>query len=509
MTLADEPEQHCHDVVIVGAGLSGICTAWHLRQHRPEDDFVVLESRAAVGGTWDLFRYPGVRSDSDMPTLGYGFRPWLGEDAIADGARIRDYIEATADEAGIRDRIAFEHRLTRADWNSTTGTWTLGIEVPGATRTLRTRFLMLCTGYYDYDSGYTPGLPGVDAFGGDVIHPQHWPADFDPAGRRIAVIGSGATAVTLVPALCALGAQVTMVQRTPSFIAELPARDSLSRWCHRWLGARAAHAVTRWKNILYTMMTYQLSRRWPSLVRRRLLAHVRELVGDRLDVDRHFNPPYEPWDQRLCLAPDGDFFAAIRSGDATVETGRIDGFDAASVRLEDGTEVLADTLVTATGLALKVAGGTRLTVDGRRVRASEQVSYKGAMLGGIPNLAMTMGYINASWTLKCELIARWFVRLRNYMDEHGYSRVCPDDMPSAGTRPLLDLDAGYIRRAEHLLPRQGSESPWRVHQNYFLDRYTFLWQRIDDGSLRFSGDSSYHRPDAPTGAHDTGEGRYT
>lgn len=475
------------DVVIVGAGLSGICAAWHLRQRRPQDRIVILEARDAIGGTWDLFRYPGVRSDSDMATLGYGFRPWLDSDAIAHGARIRQYIENTAAEHDIRQCIRFGHKLKEAHWSTDKQRWRLQVETDLGETEIEAGFVMLCTGYYDYDEGFTPELPGIEQFTGQVIHPQHWPESLDWSGTRIAVVGSGATAVTLIPALAERAERVTMIQRTPSYVAALPARDALSRWCHRWLGARVAHWFTRWKNILYTMMIFQMSRRFPDFMRRHLLREVRAAVGDRVDVDRHFSPPYDPWDQRLCIAPDGDFFEAIQSGSADVATGTIAGFDRESVRLADGSDIPADLLITATGLQIKVAGGAKLYVDGERIRASQQLTYKGAMLSGVPNLALTMGYTNASWTLKCELIAKWVVRVRDHMQRTGVSMVYPQrPTDSQGHRPFIDLDAGYIRRAEHKMPRQSSENPWQVHQNYFLDLVAFRWSSVDDGVLQFS-----------------------
>lgn len=474
------------DVVIVGAGLSGICAAWHLQAHRPRDEFVVLESRDAIGGTWDLFRYPGVRSDSDMPTLGYAFRPWLDRDSIAHGDRIRKYIEQTASEAAITEKIRFGHKLVRADWSNDSCTWSLTIESAAGRSRLTTRFLFLCTGYYDYDAGFTPELPDIENFEGPVIHPQHWPQDLDWNDAKVAVVGSGATAITLIPALAERAANVTMIQRTPTYVAEMPARDALARWCHRRFGPRPAHWLTRWKNILYTMFVFQMSRRFPKFMRRRLIGEVHKAVGSHIDVDRHFAPPYNPWDQRLCLAPDGDFFAAIRAGKADVATGSIRTFGARHVELDDGTTVDADILVTATGLALKVAGGAELFVDGRRVRAARRTTYKGAMLSGVPNLALTMGYTNASWTLKCELIAEWVIRLRDYMDRNEFAVVRPRTPESTSrARPFIDLNAGYIRRGDHLLPRQTDDKPWQVNQNYFLDLMAFRWSRINDPALEF------------------------
>ncbi|MEL6301466.1 MAG: NAD(P)/FAD-dependent oxidoreductase [Pseudomonadota bacterium] len=496
MTNASSNAAEHYDVIIVGAGLSGVCAAWHLQKHRPQDRVLVIEARDSVGGTWDLFRYPGVRSDSDMPTLGYAFRPWLERDSIAHGERIRHYIEQTARDSGLLERIRFGHKLARADWSSDLGMWTLHAQTADGEQQLHTRFLMMCTGYYDYDQGHTPDWPGLEQFEGPVVHPQHWPRDLDWRNKHVAVIGSGATAVTLIPSLAEDARRVTMVQRTPTYIAEMPARDALARWCHRHLGPTLAHWLTRWKNILYTMFTYQLSRRFPDFMRRQLLSQVREAVGGKLDVDKHFSPPYKPWDQRLCLAPDGDFFAAIRAGRVDVATGDIQSIDASGLTLQDGMRVDADILVTATGLSLKVAGGADLYVDGQRVRAARRTTYKGAMLSGVPNLALTMGYTNASWTLKCELIAQWVVRLRDHMESAGKSVVLPRGPSARGDRPFIDLDAGYIRRADHLLPRQSQAHPWRVNQNYFQDLRAFRWSRIDDGALEFlaAGETTSWQP---------------
>ena len=487
-----------HDIVVVGAGLSGICAAWHLTRARPADDIAILEARDAMGGTWDLFRYPGIRSDSDMPTLGFQFRPWLGEKSIADGPSIREYIRETAEESGLADRIRFGHRMKSANWDSALRRWRLSVEVAGEStpREIRCRFLMMCTGYYRYSEGHTPEFEGVEDYEGRLVHPQRWPDDLELEGKRVAVIGSGATAVTLVPELARLGAHVTMVQRTPTYIAVMPGRDAISRLLHRTLGARVAHFLTRWKNILYTMFTFNLSRWKPHIVRHNILKHIREEVGDRLDVDKHFRPPYDPWDQRLCLAPDGDFFEAIKAGDVDIVTDRIDRFEADGVRMQSGEKVDADVVVTATGLSLLVAGGAKLHLDGEPVSANSRVTYKGAMLSGMPNLALTMGYTNASWTLKCELIARWVVRVLAHMDRRGCDVVTPVYEGEGPFRPFIDLDSGYIARAADRLPKQTGTPPWTVNQNYFLDMRAFRFSRIDDGALSFEREEAAARATA-------------
>ncbi len=476
---------HDHDIVIVGAGLSGICAGWHLTRSRPSADIAILETREAVGGTWDLFRYPGIRSDSDMPTLGFAFRPWIREQSIADGPSIREYIRETAAEAGLDKLIRFGHRMTSANWDSAMRLWRLTVTVNGVATEFRCRFLMMCTGYYRYSAGHLPEFEGFDDYEGRVIHPQQWPEYLDLQGQRVAVIGSGATAVTLVPELAQRGAHVTMVQRTPSYIAVMPARDAISRFMHKVLGARAAHFLTRWKNILYTMFTFNLSRWKPGFVRNNIMKHIRSEVGDQLDVDKHFRPPYDPWDQRLCLAPDGDFFEAIKAGQVEMVTDQIARFEADGVRMASGDKVVADTVITATGLSLLVAGGAKLHVDGEPISANSRVTYKGAMLSGLPNLALTMGYTNASWTLKCELIARWVVRLLAHMDRHGYDVVTPEYSGEGPYRPFIDLDSGYISRAADRLPKQTGTAPWTVNQNYFRDLRAFRYARIDDGALAF------------------------
>ncbi|HEX2087471.1 MAG TPA: NAD(P)/FAD-dependent oxidoreductase [Solirubrobacteraceae bacterium] len=464
-------QQHV-DVLIVGAGLSGIAAGYHLQAGAPGRSYAILEARDSLGGTWDLFRYPGIRSDSDMFTLGYPFRPWKAAKAIADGPAILEYVEETAREYGIDRRIRFNHRVVRAEWSSAEQRWTVEAQRTdtGETVWLTAGFLFGCTGYYRYDEGYTPELRGGDRFRGRIVHPQQWTDDVDYAGRRVVVIGSGATAVTLVPAMAEDAAHVTMLQRSPSYVVPLPNEDPIAKLLRRVLPERWAHPAVRWKNVLLTMAGFQLSRRAPRLMRRLIRWGVRRSLPEGYDVDTHFNPSYDPWDQRMCIVPDGDLFEAISAGRASVVTDRIETFTETGIRLASGRTLEADLIVTATGLNLLALGGMQLAVDGRDVDPAATLTYRGMMLGGVPNFAMAIGYTNASWTLKCDLICQYVVRLLAHMDAHGYAQATPrpgpDDTPQ---RDFLDLTSGYVRRSIHLFPRQGADAPWRVHQNYLKD----------------------------------------
>ncbi len=475
------------DVLIVGAGLSGIGAAHHLRSHLPGHTFTLLEARDALGGTWDLFRYPGVRSDSDMQTLGYRFRPWRRSRALADGPSILRYLRDTATEAGIDRHIRYRHRVVHASWSSDDALWTVEADHDGTTVRFTARFLHVCSGYYRYDGGYFPEFPGMERFRGTVVHPQEWPEEFDHSGQRIVVVGSGATAVTLVPALADRAAHVTMLQRSPTYILSLPSEDRLAGLLRRMVGPRAAYPVVRWKNITVSTLLYQLSRRRPGLVRRLIRkATIRQLPAG-YDVDTHFRPDYDPWDQRLCFVPDGDLFTAVRRGTASVVTDHIEQFTASGLRLRSGTELEADAVVVATGLRLLPLGGMRLTVDGSAVRLPETMAYKGMMLSGVPNFAFTVGYTNASWTLKADLVSGYVVRLLRHLDRHGYRRCVPvNDDPSVTARPLLDFDAGYVRRSIDEFPRAGSRQPWRLGTSYAHDLVTLRHRRLDDGILRFT-----------------------
>jgi monooxygenase len=484
---APEALEHV-DVLIVGAGLSGIGAACHLLRECPTKSFAIVEAREAIGGTWDLFRYPGVRSDSDMFTLGYSFKPWEQPKAIADGPAIREYIIETAREHGLLERVRFGHRVVRADWSSSSALWTVQIARAGGPRLEMTcRFLFGCTGYYRYDQGYAPRFAGSERFAGRIVHPQHWPADLDYAGKRVIVIGSGATAVTLVPAMAERAAHVTMLQRSPTYIVSLPSRDGAADLARRILPRRSAYALVRWKNVLRTQAFFELSRRAPRLVRSLIRRGVERHLPAGYDVDTHFNPRYNPWDQRVCLVPDNDLFDALANGSASVVTDDIVRFAEHGIELASGQVLEADVIVTATGLNLQVLGGMSLRVDGHEVALSETVGYKGMMLSGVPNLALTLGYTNASWTLKCDLIGEYVCRLLNHMDRHGYVEVRPRRPgASVSTEPFLDLKSGYVLRSVDELPKQGSRTPWRLNQNYPLDVRLLRHGRLDDEGVEFS-----------------------
>jgi monooxygenase len=483
------------DVLIVGAGLSGIGAARHLQAAFGGKTYAILEARDAIGGTWDLFRYPGVRSDSDMFTLGYRFRPWTEAKAIADGPSILSYVRATAAEAGIDSRIRFGHRVRRATWSGAAARWTVEADTSAGPVTLTCGFLLMCSGYYRYDEGYLPDFGGIGDFRGQVVHPQHWPAGLDYAGKRVVVIGSGATAVTLVPALAETAGHVTMLQRSPTYILAMPAEDGIATRLRQLLGARRGYAVTRWKNVAVTTLIYKLSRRRPDMIRGWIRQMAIKQLPDGYDVDTHFKPSYNPWDQRLCLVPDGDLFEAIRDGRASVVTDRVATFTEQGLRLESGAELPADIVVTATGLQLLAFGGVELAVDGRPVRLPETMAYKGMMLSGLPNFAFTIGYTNASWTLKADLVSEFVCRLLRYMDSRGYDTCVPvNDDPDVTEQPLLDFSAGYVLRSIDQFPRAGSRAPWRLGMSYAHDVVTLRHGKIDDGSIRFSRTGPDSRP---------------
>ncbi|HET8628732.1 MAG TPA: NAD(P)/FAD-dependent oxidoreductase, partial [Thermomicrobiales bacterium] len=468
--------------------LSGICAAYYLQTRCPGKRYAILESRDAIGGTWDLFRYPGVRSDSDMFTLGYSFRPWRDPRAIAGGPAILAYLRETAAVYGIDRRIRFGHRVHRAAWSSAEARWTVEAErAPGEVVRLTCSFLLMCGGYYDYARGYTPEWPGVARFAGRLVHPQEWPADLDYAGKRVVIVGSGATAVTLAPALARRAAHVTILQRSPTYVVSRPSHDAAADRLRRRLPRRLAAGLVRWRSVLLGLYYYRLMRRKPAEARDTLLRAVRAQLGPDYDVATHFTPRYNPWDQRLCLAPDGDFFAAIRAGAVSVVTDRIDTFTETGIRLRSGADLAADIVVTATGLVMRWLGGVRVAVDGAPVDPARALTYKGAMLSDVPNLAAIFGYTNASWTLKAELIARYVCRLLNYMDRRGYTTCTPRRTdPALVAEPLLDFTSGYVQRALPALPRQGSRRPWRLYQNYLLDTLTLRLGRVNDGTLAFA-----------------------
>jgi monooxygenase len=482
-----EPEHV--DVLIVGGGLSGVGAGCHLETRCPGKSYAILEARGSLGGTWDLFRYPGVRSDSDMYTLGYSFRPWKEAKAIADGPSILRYVKETARDYGVDGKIRTGHRVVGASWSSAEARWTVEVERTdtGETVHLTCGFLFTCTGYYRYDAGYSPHFPGTERFQGQIVHPQFWSDDVDYAGKRVVVVGSGATAVTLVPAMADTAKHVTMLQRSPSYVLSLPAEDPIANVARRFLPAKLAYSIVRWKNVLVTMLVFQLSRRRP----RAMKALIRKGLESRLppgyDIDTHFNPRYNPWDQRMCLVPDGDLFEVLSDGSASIVTDTIDTFTETGLRLSSGEALEADLVVTATGLDLVPLGGMQLAVDGRDVEIPKTMGYKGMMLSGVPNMAVSIGYTNASWTLKCDLTCEYVCRLLKHMDQHGYRQATPENNdPSVTEEPFIDFTSGYVLRAIDKFPRQGSKAPWRLYQNYARDIVALRHGKLEDGALVFS-----------------------
>lgn len=476
------------DVLIVGAGLSGIGAACHLKRECPDRSVVILEGREAIGGTWDLFRYPGIRSDSDMYTLGYRFKPWTHAKAIADGPTILQYIRETAAENGIDRQIRFGHKVIGASWSTPDAMWTVEVERHNGERaTFTCNFLFMCSGYYRYEGGYLPDFPGIEHYAGRVVHPQKWTADIDHAGKRVVVIGSGATAVTLVPEMAKTAAHVTMLQRSPTYVVSRPAQDRIANALRKVLPTRWVYFLTRWKNIVLSMYFYRLCKRRPAQVKRFLVKGVRAAIGSKVNVEKHFTPRYNPWDQRLCLVPDGDLFRMLDAGKASVVTDEIERFTQRGIQLKSGTELEADLVVTATGLVLTSLDDMDLRVDGRHVEAARTFGYKGLMYSDVPNLAVSFGYTNASWTLKCDLTCEYVCRLLNHMKRHGHRQCTPRNRdPELQAEPWIDFTSGYVQRAAARMPRQGSKAPWKLYQNYVRDLITLRFGRIDDGVMEFS-----------------------
>ncbi|MGX6509950.1 flavin-containing monooxygenase [Rhodococcus sp. SJ-2] len=478
------------DVLVVGAGLSGIGAGYRLQTQCPDRTYAILEARDSVGGTWDLFRYPGIRSDSDMYTLGYPFRPWRGEKSISDGASILQYVRDTAAEYGIDAKIRFGHRVVSAAWSSTDARWTVrvssgGEDSGGEDTQLSCAFLYLCSGYYSYESGYLPDIPGLDDFAGTVAHPQFWPDDLDYEGKKVVVIGSGATAVTLVPSLAEKAERVTMLQRSPSYVMSLPSRDPIATRIRKYLPDKVSHRVIRAKNTVANLGFYQLCQRLPGVAKPVLRRLAKRHLRDGSTVDPHFTPSYRPWDQRMCLVPDADLFKVLNSGAADIVTGHIDTVTEKGVLLKSGDHLDADILVTATGLRLVPAGGVEFTIDGETVDLARHYTYRGMMLSGVPNLALCLGYTNASWTLRADLASLYVCRLLNHMRRGGYRIARPVSHHDASPQPLLGLTSGYVARSESILPKQGSRSPWLMRQNYLLDLPTMRFGRIDE-SMEFT-----------------------
>jgi monooxygenase len=477
------------DVLIIGAGISGIGAAYHLQKYCPAKSYAIIEARSAVGGTWDLFRYPGIRSDSDMFTFGYNFKPWQSPKAISPGADIKAYISEAVHENGIGEHIVFEHKVVIANWDSTSARWNTKVQnlKTGECCQYSSRFFFSCTGYYNYDNGYTPDFKGAETFTGDTIHPQHWPQDLDYAGKKVIVIGSGATAVTLVPAMAKTAKHVTMLQRSPSYVIARPGQDAVANFMRRYLPTKVAYSLSRWKNILLGMFFYQLARQKPNAIKKLVRTEIIAVLGEDYPVDKHFKPSYQPWDQRLCVVPDGDLFCAIKNGTASVVTEHIDSFTATGVKLQTGEELDADIIVTATGLKLDVFGSFQISIDNTVFNTAASYCYKGMMLSGLPNFAFSSGYTNASWTLKTDLVDKYVCRLINHMDKYHHDYCQPvlpvDDME---TDPLIDFNSSYVLRSLDKMPRQGRIKPWKLNQNYILDRISLKYKSLVDDSLVFS-----------------------
>ena len=476
------------DVLIIGAGLSGIGAAYHLMKHCPGKRFAILEGRAALGGTWDLFRYPGIRSDSDMFTLGYNFKPWTNPLAIADGPSIRSYIEETAEENGIQENIRYQHKVLKADWCSERATWTLQVQRGEDAEPIKLscQHLLMCTGYYRYEAGYTPEFKGREQFQGDFIHPQLWPENFDYSGKNVVVIGSGATAVTLVPAMTDKARHVTMLQRSPTYVVSLPQGDPISDVLRKFLPETWVYRLARTRQVAIQLGFYKLAKAFPNLVRKALLGLARHQLGKDFDM-RHFSPRYKPWDERVCAVPNGDLFKVLRQGKASVVTEHIDGFTAKGIRLKSGQELPADVIISATGLELQLFGGMHVAVDGVPFDAAKSMGYRGIMLRDLPNAALVLGYTNASWTLKADLSSEYFCRLINHMDANGMRQCTPRDTArQVKNAPFLDLASGYIQRAADKIPSQGDRAPWKLYQNYLLDLALLRYGKVEDGYLEFS-----------------------
>ena len=475
------------DVLIIGAGLSGIGAARHLQAHCPNKTWRIWEARETLGGTWDLFRYPGVRSDSDMHTLGYSFKPWRGQQAMADGPSILHYIREAAQETGVEQHIAYGHRVVRATWSSEQACWTITASLTDGTQVQQqARFLYLCGGYYSYAQGHQPRFEGQDQFKGEIVNPQFWPEGLSHANKQVVVMGSGATAITVVPAMAQTAAHVTLLQRSPTYVVSRPARDHLALWLDQWLPASVAYGLARWKNILQGLFYFQLARRYPAFFKQYLVKLVNQALRGKVDVARHFTPRYKPWDQRVCAVPDGDLFRQMNKGQASVVTDTVARFTSDGLVLQNGAFLPADIVVMATGLQLNVLADVAFEVDGVPVVAGDTFAYKGMMLSGLPNMAMAFGYTNASWTLKADLTAGFVCRLLKHMDHHGYRFVCPQASGALTPQPFLDFTSGYVVRATDRLPKQGPSAPWRVHQNYLMDLLALRFGRVEDGVLRFT-----------------------
>lgn len=474
------------DVVVVGAGISGIAAGYNLQKSCSNKSFVILEGRESLGGTWDLFKYPGIRSDSDMHTLGFRFKPWIHKKSIADGPSILEYLNETVDEYDLRKKILFNQKVISSNWVSEKSIWELTIMSDGQQESMTCNFLFLCGGYYSYDKPYMPSFPNQDQFQGSLIHPQFWDESMDYTNKKVIVIGSGATAVTLVPAIAEKAQHVTMLQRSPSYVVSAPGEDSWSNALNKIFPTRLTYFLIRWKNVLRTSLGFYLSRKYPARVKERLINMVREELGDDFDVEKHFTPRYNPWDQRMCLVPDSDLFNSIKDGRASVVTDVIDKFDEKGILVQSGELIEADIIVSATGIELNFFNDIDVSLDNQRVEPHQKLSYKGMMLSGVPNLAFTFGYVNASWTLRADLTCEYVCRLLNQMDKQGVTSCVPEEDPSAMVDDeYIDFSSGYVQRALSRMPKQGIKSPWRNYQNYLKDIFLVRLFSIKDSTLKF------------------------
>ena len=488
ITLTTPPLEHL-DVIIVGAGLSGIGAAVHLQKNCPDRRYAILEGRTTTGGTWDLFRYPGIRSDSDMYTLGYSFRPWTNAKAIADGPSILSYVRDTAREEGVDKNIRCGHRVSSASWSSEQSLWTVEVLRGEAQepQTLTCSFLWVCSGYYNYDQGYSPDFAGLDRFTGQIVHPQHWTEDIAYANKRVVIIGSGATAVTLVPAMAQTAAHVTMLQRSPTYVISLPAEDAMANWMNRHLPLGLAYTLTRWKKVLLGMLFFNASKRWPNAIKKMIVGGIRKAMGPDFDTEKHFSPSYKPWDQRVCMVPDADLFKALQMGQASIVTDHIETLTETGIQLRSGAHIPADIIVTATGLDLLALGGMTLEVDGKAVALNEKLTYKGMMLSDVPNMAYVVGYTNASWTLKADLVSQYVCRLLNHMQATS-QKQCTPCLSDPAIEPVnwVDFTSGYVQRSLDKFPKQGNQSPWCLHQNYARDIINLRYGGLEDGTMHFT-----------------------
>lgn len=491
------------DVLIVGAGISGIGAGYYLKRECAGQSFVILENRDAIGGTWDLFRYPGIRSDSDMYTLGYAFKPWKEEKAIADGPSIRKYVNETAKEYGIDKHIRFKHRVVKSEWSSDTARWTVTAETEGKTVTFTAKFVLMAAGYYNYEEGYRPKFKGEEDYKGKLIHPQHWPEDLDYTGKRVVVIGSGATAVTLVPAMTDKAAHVTMLQRSPTYMVSMPAEDALANGMRKVLPQGLAYHLTRLRKVVFQQIFFRLARNRPEKTKERLLGLIREQLGPDYDMETHFTPRYNPWEQRLCLVPDNDMFLAIKSGKASVVTDTIDTFTEKGIKLSSGKELEADIVVTATGLNLRMLGGAEIFVDGKKSEMKDKITYKGCMLSDVPNMAFVFGYTNASWTLRADLICEYACRIINYLSLYHLDQVTPRIGDAhLEPKPFADFSSGYFARAVDLLPKQTNVAPWKQNQSYGHDIMDMRFSPMEDGVLEWKKKPESGMPAAPARARE-------